>query len=988
MPTWTKSAKKFKAKFVEDSTKTDPRFAAPVPTAPEPSAPINTFTTGFAPWQLTSSRFRPPQPVPKHDLYRDDVEYETWEEHYDDFGKMFYHNPNTGVSQWDVPPLIQKAIAADNRRSKRKEINEFYAYQQHQESTYGHHDDHDEQAGYWDEEGNWVVDENGAGWYVEDAVSVHPSGHPSDADVTTTKDVNSDQITEQSVRQGQGDYNHYFDDDYYGEDDNDDVDDYPDDEPDDSHLVMNGGNGAPADEDEDDTPPATASDVTGDRTMAEEIERTRARVAKINFVPKNKGEKKWAMLRGVKNVLTEVNEAGKLHDEDLVKEEEVVAVCSLLANATVSLCVAESLPRVALQIKKGRLKEMEEKNHANWKMAHADFKTNKVEVPPDIKVGSVEYLNQHPDEEDTEEGAGGEWDAYEDAKMEKQKKSALDAAQSVSVDATDGKSLSTLIEDLAKIGVESKKLARILYRLSHSKLGHAPLREIDLTNDPISDVGASCLATLLKTSSIVRLYLVNCEIGNVGAKAISQAALYNRSLMELYLNNNDLTDEGVRDIAVALGSSPTLKTLNLSSNRITEEGAKHIASMLVDPGCRLRSLFLSGRLDTTKQLEAASGDLDDDEQGEEATKKKQLPDSKRRTQSMFTDMSAGTLAVLETKRKLAKRKGRIGFMGAIYLSTALLAPHGCPLRNLTLVNCDLGPTVEGSKALAVALYANETLETLNISDNMIGAAGAEYITGALRVNKTLKKIESRNCGLSVATLARLREHLDNKEPLDWLDQKNLARSAVDMREWMLKIAQQNNFKFANQHLLEQEMDAKKKELDRENALQAEIETTTNKFKRGALKLIKQNVHQHAQEHDSLSSLALSTSKSTPSLTSSDLPVVPNAASFKKLQDNKRWEDYLDKDIDVLNTCAVSELDAAATRDLLLSCKKLHEASVICADECSKQITVLSTVIHTTKCVNRTPQSERYAEVPQMEGAPQATRSLRGVFLFVWRFTLR
>lgn len=65
---------------------------------------------------------------------------------------------------------------------------------------------------------------------------------------------------------------------------------------------------------------------------------------------------------------------------------------------------------------------------------------------------------------------------------------------------------------------------------------------------------------------------------------------------------------------MALGSSPTLKTLNLSSNRITEEGAKHIASMLVDPGCRLRSLFLSGRLDTTKQLEAAEDDEDDEEE--------------------------------------------------------------------------------------------------------------------------------------------------------------------------------------------------------------------------------------------------------------------------------------------------------------------------------------------------------------------------------------
>ncbi|GMI39560.1 hypothetical protein TeGR_g9383 [Tetraparma gracilis] len=943
MPTWTKNAKKFNKKFKIDESKTDVKFIPKVE-APKPKPKADTYQTGFADWQLKSAKFRPPAPEPVHELYRQEVEYETWEEHYDDEGKRFYHNPTTGVSQWDTPALILKAMAADGKRQKKKEIAEFYAYQQQQEALgYG-----EEEEGYWDEQGNWVAamqtqqpglglhqaqqmqpyddegygddgyydEEDGEGYYDEEGNWVDNYDGP--------KRLGWDGDDDDGVEGGGGKLTRFAGDD--GDDDDDDDDD-----------------------DDPNTPPDTAA---AEPSMASDIEKTRARLKGMNFVAKKGSEKKWAMLRGVKNVLSEVNDAGKLHDEDLVREEEIVAVCSLLANETVSIVIDDAVPRIALKIKKERLKAMEEKNHANWKVAHADFKTNKVEVEVELKVGSAAYLEAQVDEEE-EESAGGEWDAYEEAKMAKKKKdaqssSALDTASSVGIDGTDGRTLTKLVDDLENIGVESKKLARILFRLSHSKLGHAPLREIDITNDPIGDVGASCLATLLKTSSIVRMYLVNCSIGNVGTKAISQAALHNRSLMELYLNNNDVTDEGVRDIAVALGSSPTLKTLNLSSNRITEEGAKHIASMLVDPGCRLRSLFLSGRLDTTKQLEAAEDDEDDEEEeGNDA--KKKLADKKRRTQSMFTDISAGTLAVLETKRKLAKKKGRIGFMGTIYLATALLAPHGCPLRNLTLVNCDLGPTPEGCKALSVALYGNETLEVLNISDNMIGQVGADYLSEALRVNKKLKNLIARNCGINQETVARLRNGVEKKEELDWIDRKDLARSAVEMRDWMLKIAQQNNFKFANQHVLEAQLEEQKKELDRENALQAEIENTQNKFKKGALKIIKQNVHQHilekVDEAPTMGGMGMMvSSKSAPVLPTAEKP----AASFKGLMKNRRWDDFSDEDIDLLNTCDTAELDAAATRDLLLSCKKLHEASLVCADECSAEIVEVSKVIQTTK----------------------------------------
>ena len=114
---------------------------------------------------------------------------------------------------------------------------------------------------------------------------------------------------------------------------------------------------------------------TGD-SVQDEITRTRERLGKMNLKPlevrrsdsaaysdsfinrvnislsSQGGQKKWGLLRGVKNVLNEVNEAGKLHDEDLVMEEELVAVCSLLANKAISLVVGEVVPKVAMKIKK------------------------------------------------------------------------------------------------------------------------------------------------------------------------------------------------------------------------------------------------------------------------------------------------------------------------------------------------------------------------------------------------------------------------------------------------------------------------------------------------------------------------------------------------------------------------------------------------------------------------------------------------------------
>ncbi|GMI18093.1 hypothetical protein TrLO_g1216 [Triparma laevis f. longispina] len=975
MPTWTKNARKFNKKFKVDTTKTDPRFVKKEDSeAKVKKPPAETYSSGFASWQLQSQKFRPPAPSPKHDLYREDIEYETWEEHFDDDGQRFFFNPMDGKSQWEIPRGIKNAMDKEERKRK-KEVEEYYAahgsdvsqagysssysegvyegddgyfydqegnyienYQprQQQQQQLGYENEEGKyyaEGGYYDESGNWVGDESE---YYDDG---YDDGWTDSRPSTTNADLR--QLTEGSHSILTSALDELGDD----EDDEDDYD-YDD---------------GVEEEPEPVNPAEIEIEPTGD-PIQDEIARTRKRLSMMKMKPLEGAKKKWGLLKGVKNVLTEVNEAGKLHDEDLVMEEEMVAVCSLLANKAIGLVVNSAVPKIALRIKKERLKVMEDKNHANWKVAHADFRTNKVEVVKEVKVGSAEYLEMHEHDDDEEEMKGGEWDDFEEARRKESNSASENAVEEeVQITSTDGRSLHKLISDLGAIGVDSKKLARVLFRLSHSKLGHAPLREVDLTDDPIGDLGASCLATLLKHASIVRLYLVNCNIGNSGAKAISQASLHNRSLMELYLNNNAVTDEGVRDICTALGSSPTLKTLNLSSNKITEDGAKYLAAMLVDPGCRLRNLFLSGALETTKQLDKNKDEEEEEEEEEQVF-------TRKKKKKIFGEMSAGTLAVLETKRKLARKKGRIGFMGVIYLSTALMAPHGCPLRSLTLVNCDIGPTIEGCKALSSALYANEALEVLNISENRIGDAGAELLVDALRVNKVVNNFISRNCGLTNVLLTRLREAMMDNSELNWLRRKDLAKVAVENRNWMLGIAQSNNFKYAasayikskSEAQMQEEADAKVRAKDKE--IEEKIEGTDSKWEKAGLKVVKGNLDKKREVGvagggdlgSPVTALVpkkdqpMLGSKSAPDLTSTSTATLPVNLATPMKKNLAKYDDFDSPTIEGLKRFSQEELNSSDTSDLLESCTILMRVSVREAKTCEVKIKKLKAVLEEAK----------------------------------------
>ena len=273
---------------------------------PTPEKKVETFASGFAAWQLKSSKFRPPPPKPNHRLYREDVEYDTWEEHYDDEGARFFYNPSTNKSQWDIPEVIAKAMAKEEAMRRRKEQDEIDSY-------YASHGVSSEGSGYYGADGSWVeggYDENGnwleygggeydeygnyyeggdgavAGdeeYYDDDYYPVEdPPGSPGMRQLTDGNEgALMDKLGQLQALEGR-------------DDDEEDWDDYDDD-----------------DDDPDSRPLSTADSKTnneGGGTIEDEIERTRRRVANMNFVPKKGAQKKWGLLRGVKNVLNEVNE--------------------------------------------------------------------------------------------------------------------------------------------------------------------------------------------------------------------------------------------------------------------------------------------------------------------------------------------------------------------------------------------------------------------------------------------------------------------------------------------------------------------------------------------------------------------------------------------------------------------------------------------------------------------------------------------------------
>ena len=287
------------------------------------------------------------------------------------------------------------------------------------------------------------------------------------------------------------------------------------------------------------------------------------------------------------------------------------------------------------------------------------------------------------------------------------------------------------------------------------RAGVAPLtfvKTLDCSRCPraTTDVGVVCIArALARNETITAIDLSFGACGVVGATALASALVQGHaSLRSLTVSGNPLTDEGVAQLASALSEASAhvlpesgllqcgLHALRLSSVRCGSKGATGLARALQCQHQVLQLLDISCNHLRSADVAAIST----------ALAQNNSLHSLYIGGNFVCDTGATELSsALQRNSKLTKldmRDADIGPDGMIAFAP-LLRVGSVPLHTLNLAENRAGDA--GAAALAAPLHANTTLRQLCLGHNLIGQAGMARLNNALSIqhdeyNETLVQL--------------------------------------------------------------------------------------------------------------------------------------------------------------------------------------------------------------------------------------------------------
>ena len=146
------------------------------------------------------------------------------------------------------------------------------------------------------------------------------------------------------------------------------------------------------------------------------------------------------------------------------------------------------------------------------------------------------------------------------------------------------KNISRLLHlNISNGNVTAQVLAEVMCVIDNSDMASEQnsLKYINISNNPISDVGIDIFAqTLITSPSLEYLNVSNCSLQSKGINTIVKAIANLTSLKYLDLSLNDLTDEEEFNIEIAIKNNSQIECLHLPNHALTRNKLRNIFNML------------------------------------------------------------------------------------------------------------------------------------------------------------------------------------------------------------------------------------------------------------------------------------------------------------------------------------------------------------------------------------------------------------------------
>lgn len=267
-------------------------------------------------------------------------------------------------------------------------------------------------------------------------------------------------------------------------------------------------------------------------------------------------------------------------------------------------------------------------------------------------------------------------------------------------------------------------------------------------------------------SKLKMIDLSNNQIGNRGAKELSEILKVNNTVDKLFISNSPIGAEGIKHLAEALKQNTTLKSMDLSGISIGEGGATHLIDAL-----RKNKILTLLRLENSPI-------------GAEALKNIEEAINQNRIAEKFC-LSYKSIAEVIYKMHPRLHKacfdaltGREFNLYKMDITDEEFSAYIIPFLKIISTHSYNGFSLnfscnkianKGIKEFAEILKTNMTFMKVNLCSNQIGEAGAEHLADALKLNENLTELDLNSNAIGNMGAKHLAEALKQNEILTHLN---------------------------------------------------------------------------------------------------------------------------------------------------------------------------------------------------------------------------